>query len=136
MVLCLLTFNSRPTVGAGLPHSYGAAAAACPPACRLILVLPAVSAHRDFTDASVPWGEVDWPAVQSLLPVKSDSSGHSNVLSVEFDNMTYPVTLDGIHTVSVASRQLWGGFWLAVGCGVHTVWRSLRGGSQRAGERS
>ncbi|PSC75810.1 polypyrimidine tract-binding-like protein 1 isoform X1 [Micractinium conductrix] len=67
---------------------------------RYDLPVPTQSTHtRDFTDASVPWGEVDWPAVQSLLPVKSDSSGHSNVLSVEFDNMTYPVTLDGIHTI-------------------------------------
>ena len=36
--------------------------------------------------------------INALLPASAD--GPSPVLSVTFDSMTYPVTVDGIHTVS------------------------------------
>lgn len=37
--------------------------------------------------------------IQGLMPA-GGLEGPSNVLSVSFDNQTYPVKLDGIHTVS------------------------------------
>ena len=52
---------------------------------------------RDYTNAAIPWGEPDWPMIHAMLP--SGPEGASNVLSVSFDHMTYPVTVDGIHTV-------------------------------------
>ena len=53
---------------------------------------------RDFMNAALPWGDPDWNYISALLPVGPE--GASNVLSVSFDSMTYPVTVDGIHTVS------------------------------------
>jgi hypothetical protein len=52
---------------------------------------------RDFMNAALPWGDPDWNYISALLPVGPE--GASNVLSVSFDSMTYPVTVDGIHTV-------------------------------------
>ncbi len=49
-------------------------------------------------NAALPWGDPDWNYISALLPVGPE--GASNVLSVSFDSMTYPVTVDGIHTVS------------------------------------
>lgn len=43
-----------------------------------------------------------------MLPSAMD--GSSNVLSVNFEQMTYPVTVDGIHTVrhtQLSLRELW-----------------------------
>ncbi|KAI7839724.1 hypothetical protein COHA_006528 [Chlorella ohadii] len=52
---------------------------------------------RDFMNAALPWGDPDWNYISALLPVGPE--GASNVLSVSFDSMTYPVTVDGIHTI-------------------------------------
>ena len=56
------------------------------------------SPSSDFTSSALPWGEPDWAMINALLPASAD--GPSPVLSVTFDSMTYPVTVDGIHTVS------------------------------------
>lgn len=69
--------------------------------CCLLPLLPRSACGvrcRDFMNAALPWGDPDWNYISALLPVGPE--GASNVLSVSFDSMTYPVTVDGIHTVS------------------------------------
>jgi polypyrimidine tract-binding protein 2 len=53
---------------------------------------------RDFTAPQLPWGPPDPTLLAALLP-SSGANAPSNVVSVTFDNMTYPVDLDGLHTV-------------------------------------
>ncbi|KAL4428583.1 hypothetical protein ABPG77_008895 [Micractinium sp. CCAP 211/92] len=53
---------------------------------------------RDFTNPALPWGDPEWPMVNALLP-SSGPDGGGNVLTINFDNMTYPVTVDGLHTI-------------------------------------
>ncbi|EFN51690.1 hypothetical protein CHLNCDRAFT_139935 [Chlorella variabilis] len=54
---------------------------------------------RDYTNAAIPWGEPDLSMIQAMLPSSGGTDGPSNVLSVSFDQMTYPVTVDGVHTI-------------------------------------
>lgn len=74
---------------------------------RCLLLLAARC--RDFTNAALPWGEPDWPMIQALLPASSSDGAPSNVLSVSFDKMTYPASVDGIHTVGGVPGQAHGG---------------------------
>ena len=91
----------------------------CPPArltaaASAAAASPAASAAAaarcsDYTTAAIPWGEPDLSQVQAMLP--SGAEGSSNVLSVSFDRMTYPVTVDGIHTVRGLAARGGGGKW-------------------------
>ncbi|GAB4815695.1 hypothetical protein N2152v2_002741 [Parachlorella kessleri] len=49
----------------------------------------------DFSNPSLPWGDVDANLVASLVPLGEVS----NVITINFDSATYPVTLDGVHTI-------------------------------------
>ncbi|KAL4434387.1 hypothetical protein ABPG75_000828 [Micractinium tetrahymenae] len=53
---------------------------------------------RDFTNPALPWGDPEWPMINALLP-SGGADGGGNVLTINFDNMTYPVTVDGLHTI-------------------------------------
>jgi hypothetical protein len=75
--------------------------AALPP--PLLLALLCCRCCRDFTTAAIPWGEPDLSIVQGLLPAAGGTDGASNVLSISFDKMTYPVTVEGLHTVRAAN---------------------------------
>lgn len=75
--------------------------AALPP--LLLLALLCCRCCRDFTTAAIPWGEPDLSIVQGLLPAAGGTDGASNVLSISFDKMTYPVTVEGLHTVRAAN---------------------------------
>lgn len=72
---------------------------------------------RDLEDASLPWGEPDWGFLQALpVPpqaLQADSggagaagtvgappAGSQTVVCATFDNQVYPVTVEGLHTVS------------------------------------
>ena len=84
-----------------------------PAACCLLAadaaVLLLVSASwrslcSDYANGALPWGEPDWAMLQqlaagALAPAVAEGP-ISNVLAVAFDNATYPVSLDGLHTVS------------------------------------
>ena len=56
------------------------------------------SATRDFEGSALPWGEPDLAYLSALLPGEGPSAP-TNVLTVSFDKMTYPIALDGLHTV-------------------------------------
>ena len=63
------------------------------------LTLPNNStATRDFGQGALQWGEPDLNFLASLLPGDGPSAP-TNVLTVSFDQMTYPVALEGLHTV-------------------------------------
>ncbi|KAL6774265.1 hypothetical protein ACKKBG_A24370 [Auxenochlorella protothecoides x Auxenochlorella symbiontica] len=63
------------------------------------LVIPVQSAHtRDFTRPELAWGEPNRAYISSLVPA-ADAGGATRVLSITFDQATYPVTLEGLHTI-------------------------------------
>lgn len=70
-------------------------------ACLLLWLLYSLCC-RDFTNPVLPWGDPEWPMINALLPSGPDGGG--NVLTINFDNMTYPVNVDGLHTVSSLNR--------------------------------
>lgn len=83
-----------------IPTAAADAAAALSACCRCPLPLRRCS---DYANGTLPWGEPDWGMLQSLLQGAAAAEvPPSNVLAVAFDNATYPVTLDGLHTVRKA----------------------------------
>jgi hypothetical protein len=77
----------------------------CCPGCRAARRRRRRRCCRDFTNAALPAGEPDMRMIEGLLPAAGGTDGPSNVLSVSFDSMTYPVTVDGVHTVGTALRR-------------------------------
>lgn len=75
------------------------------PPVRLFAIFVPMFCCRDFTNPVLPWGDPEWPMINALLP-SSGSDGGGNVLTINFDNMTYPVTVDGLHTVSTSAIWL------------------------------